>query len=612
MKRFFLFLILFIGSYFVLNAQKIKYKDLFILINAKDFDQGESFLRRFMIQDPDHPNANFNMGFLYKYKMDQLDMLKDAQEYNAYADSTIQYYKRANSLITDKEVKKHDEYYQEYYRRDLRTGKYGVKLADIQFDIEKKITDLQERIILVENMKRYFVGFTNSYDSISLIYHGFGEEFSGYNHFLLTSSDTHVEQLQQMSEAYDEMTENFDSYKETVLLIEDAPYNQELDIKPADEFEEIEKPDFYAGRILIHDFKEWAVEASFIITDEITPLKSNMVSYDIQLDELNKRVMEGKMVENELAELTKKMFFEQLRTYDEDPLPTNLFEFKVNEISYYSFLNHKTEEQALDSMNIDFQIVLYDTLYKRFAPALASFQVLEVQNIDTENEFYGSFISERYTNVDGMKNYISGKKTDVDQENNELTFMIDSLAAIARWAYSENDTLPMFVIDTLIVPDQLVDNTSYTFAIDTLETNYWISGVNVSSGMISSYLSNVNYNREIDTLIVNEVLLKTDTLVIPQIKTELIEADSGRVFAVFYGKDSNGFQCSVDLIDTDSSVLVWTKSITPTAPLDTVMVDIDSQLLVLTFKPSEEGEENDETPSVIFLDLTGKVVEPGK
>ena len=403
MKKIFLFLLLFMGPYFLLNAQKIKYKDLFILLNAKDFDQGESFLRRFMVQDPDHPNANFHMAFLYQYKMDQLDMLKDAQLYNVYVDSTIQYFKRANLLITNKEVKKREEYYEDYYRRDLRTGKYGVKLADIQFDIEKKITELQERIKRVKNMKKYFDGFTNSYDSISLIYQELGDEFSGYNHFLLTSLDTHVEQLQRMIETYDEMTKNYDSYTKTVLQLEDAPYNQELDIKPVDEFESLEKPDYFAGRIMIHDFKEWAMEVSFIITDKIAPIKSNMASHDIQLDELNKRVMEGNTVENELADLTKMMFFEQLRIYDEVPLPTNLFEFKVNEISYYSFLNHKTDEKALDSMNIDFQMVLYDTLQKRFAPVRASFQVLEGQNIDTENEFYGSFISERYTHVDGMK-----------------------------------------------------------------------------------------------------------------------------------------------------------------------------------------------------------------
>ncbi len=604
-----LFLFLFFGVVASIQAQKIKYKDLFILLNAKNFEKGETFLRRFLIQDPDHPNANFNMAFLYVYKMNQLDMLKDAEAYISYADSTIIYYQKANSYITEKEVRKHDDYYQDYFRRDLRSGKYGVKHADVQFDIENKIRELQKKIELVGNMKKYFDGFTQSYDSINVIYKGFQNDFSGSNHFLFTSADPQVEQLHQMEGIYDDMTKNFSSYKETVALIEDAPYDQELDIKPVDEFQEIQVPDYYTERISIFNYKQWAEEAAFIISDEIMPLKNNMVSYDTQLDALLVRVNEGSTVENELAELTKKMLFEQLRNYDEDPLPTNLFNYKVSEISYYSFLNHK--KGSLDSLNIDFQIEQYDTLQKHFEQSMTSFSILEAQDIDKENEFYEVFITERYTDVNGMENYISGKRTEIDSEYEYLTFKLDSLNTLAKWAYSEKDTLPMFVIDTLIIPDQFVDKSSYTFAIDTLQTNYWISGVHVSSGTISSYLSNVNFNRGIDTLIVNEVLLISDTLIIPQIKTELIPADSGRVYAVFYGKDSKGMQCVVNLIDTEKTAVLWTKSVTLTAPLNKAAVDSISQMLTLTFKPLEGGPEKD-TQSVCSIDLQGILVKSDK
>ena len=47
-----------------LPAQKVKYKDLYVLLSANDFEQGETFLRRFIANDPEHANANMYMGRL--------------------------------------------------------------------------------------------------------------------------------------------------------------------------------------------------------------------------------------------------------------------------------------------------------------------------------------------------------------------------------------------------------------------------------------------------------------------------------------------------------------------------------------------------------------------
>jgi len=92
----------------------------------------------------------------------------------------------------------------------------------------------------------------------------------------------------------------------------------------------------------------------------------------------------------------------------------------------------------------------------------------------------------------------------------------------------------------------------------------------------------------------------------------MIRADSGRVYAVFYGKDSKGMQCVINLIDTENTTVLWTKSVTPTAPLNTATVDSDTQMLTLTFKPLEEGADDKDTASVFSVDLKGKLVKPGK
>jgi len=113
-------------SIFEVYAQKYKYKDLYPILEAKDYGSGEPGLRKFLQDNPDHPNANLQMAFYYD------EFLEDCE-------NALIYYKTALGLIDEKEVSKNEKYYLAYSRRDLRTGKYAVKFTDVQFDIEKRI-----------------------------------------------------------------------------------------------------------------------------------------------------------------------------------------------------------------------------------------------------------------------------------------------------------------------------------------------------------------------------------------------------------------------------------------------------------------------------------------
>jgi len=87
--------------------------------------QGE--LEGFLEVNPDHPSANLQMGFL-------------AESYLEDCEQSVYYFERALDLIDEKELKKNKDYYLQYQRRNLRTGKIGVKLPDIQLDIEQRIS----------------------------------------------------------------------------------------------------------------------------------------------------------------------------------------------------------------------------------------------------------------------------------------------------------------------------------------------------------------------------------------------------------------------------------------------------------------------------------------
>src|SRR5689334_21349745 len=104
------------------TAQKVKYKDIFGLLNTKQYDQAEPFLKTYLKDNKDNPNAYLYMGLIYKEKAEAGDILINTDRCIQQMDSSILFFDNARKTIDEKEVRKNKEYYVSYNRRDLRTG----------------------------------------------------------------------------------------------------------------------------------------------------------------------------------------------------------------------------------------------------------------------------------------------------------------------------------------------------------------------------------------------------------------------------------------------------------------------------------------------------------
>ena len=126
-------------------AQKVKYKDLFILLNAKQYEQAEPFLKKYLKENDGNPNAHLFMGSIYHDNAGKKDILLQTDLMLSNIDSAVFFYDKAYKAITEKEIGRNEEYYEAYSRRDLRTGKFEIKLSDVKFDLEKRMQGLNER-----------------------------------------------------------------------------------------------------------------------------------------------------------------------------------------------------------------------------------------------------------------------------------------------------------------------------------------------------------------------------------------------------------------------------------------------------------------------------------
>src|SRR5688572_29067348 len=104
---FFGIFLLFALTYQVCEAQKkVKYKDIFALLQVKQYEEAEPFLKAYLKENDDNPNAYLFMGIIYQEKSTKDDVLKQTKLAIAHMDSAIQYYTKAYQTITEKELKR--------------------------------------------------------------------------------------------------------------------------------------------------------------------------------------------------------------------------------------------------------------------------------------------------------------------------------------------------------------------------------------------------------------------------------------------------------------------------------------------------------------------------
>ena len=98
MKRNFLLLVFLVGCVASVSAQKVKYKDLFVLLHAGNYSDGGPYLRIVLTAEPDLPNANYQMGSMLHDELESLNILTQTEEYTKIADSSVYFYQKSLTM----------------------------------------------------------------------------------------------------------------------------------------------------------------------------------------------------------------------------------------------------------------------------------------------------------------------------------------------------------------------------------------------------------------------------------------------------------------------------------------------------------------------------------
>ncbi len=436
----FLFLSLVVSAAY---GQKVKYKDIFSLLNTKRYEEAEPFLKRYLKETADNPNAYLYMGIIYQEKSAKDDVLKQTKRALTNMDSAIFFYDKAYKSITEKELKRNDEFYQAYNRRDLRTGEFGVKLSDIQFDLEKKMEGLRERIDRVKMVKHYFSLADTLYKRCNAAFASIKKEYPDEQSLYLRADENLLKKLNALAVRFDSCAKTFENYRSSSTTIGRTGYDQALSLNDINNYatDGTSPANFFLDDVEVWNYRKFADVVKVAVEKDIFPMRDMLVTYDVEINKLREKLnTDSVSVKNELTKLIDKLLLEKLKKYDKDPLPMDVFTLKVSDLEYRStLLEHKPHRDSAD-IHYRRKLLQEELQYLTKLDSIASKMMGE--DIDHEAEDYAHFITSAYSNTVVLKSYIKALKEYAEREKRKKASESLEIENALRWIIAAGDSIP--------------------------------------------------------------------------------------------------------------------------------------------------------------------------
>ncbi|MBX2946752.1 MAG: hypothetical protein KF725_13035 [Cyclobacteriaceae bacterium] len=492
------------------QAQKLKYKEIFTLIEAKQYEKAEPFLRSYINENKSpEPSSFLFMGIICQEKTNKDDILKNVQGALNHIDSALLFYDKAYKTINDKEFKgSTKDYYAMYSKRDLRTGEFGVKLSDVQFDIEKRTAAMRERKDKIGLVKLYFSQAEDLYKRSNELFKVIQHAFPGEREFYLRTDDLVLKQLALLAARYDSSKRAFDLYKSSVGHLGKIGYNHSWNAREIKDFKRdgITLTDFYQDNLEVWDYKKFADQSVAVVNNELKPIRENLLKYDIEINKLREKLKEDSVsVKSDLTKLVASLLGEKLKKFDPDPLPMNVFALKVANLEYRSTLVEHIKGEKTN--NVFDRLKQKEEEVKRLGKLDSVAAKLQSVNIDEEALNYKTFIAEAYTNTVILKSYVKAEKEYAEREKRIKERELANRRRALNWLVNGNDSIPLVLEPTNAKFKPLVvEAENYTAGIFFTDS---VSGEGYFYTITGSRIPDVRVKFPIDKTVFREQRMRT-------------------------------------------------------------------------------------------------------
>ncbi|MEQ9404509.1 MAG: hypothetical protein RIM99_13025 [Cyclobacteriaceae bacterium] len=590
--------VILLSSVFSVFAQKIKYKDLFPILDSKNWTTGGPQLRTFL-SDPknsEEANAHLQMGMMLEDQFFKLDATNDSSRFFNCGDSAVFFFNRAKELITDKEVKKNDQYYQSFFRRDLRTGDFGIKASDVNLDIEKKVESIESKMASARELNQKVKSTDDGNRRDEEKYKGLVNQYKTYNELLIKADAKAITTIQDLKNSAFETKKIAEDVKGIASALGTGKYSGEIQLMTIVKYGEdgMTSPDLSDGIVKVWDYDAWASNAISEINGPIAMLKSMTVSYSKSIREKKSLVKKNQDAEpdslsGELAEL--------YNNYDPESVAKKLLLTEASEVRIMRLSNFSINKALLDSSLVGEQLATFEAILKEAEKMHLVLSSINQEDIDIAKSTYKDYIDSFFQPYTTAGSYVTNMKTWSAQQKKWASDAVEYWTERSKWGIvtvegEESKKIPLFVQDT-------PETEFFTLGMP-LNTNdeVIVFGANMSEkkGYIYSFDQGryTNWGLEFNLPGDGNYQLSADTI------------PAGDGATGLYLLNATVQENNLALASfTTTGTLNWSTVITvPKAPVDFKFDDLTQELTILLYPEEDLPLDNGEV-GYLVIDRTG-------
>ncbi|HLZ17085.1 MAG TPA: hypothetical protein VKQ08_08590, partial [Cyclobacteriaceae bacterium] len=235
--------------------------------------------------------------------------------------------------------------------------------------------------------------------------------------------------------------------------------------------------DFFKDDLKLWDYKRWADQSLDIIQKEIMPMRDNLVAYDIEVNKLREKIRKDSVsVKNDLTKLVDKMLSAQLKKYDPDPLPLQLFAMKMAELEYHSDLLLNTPIRDSSNVKLKLGAIRVEINDLKRLDSIAA--RLARRDYAQEDKNYHDFISKVFGTATVLKSTVTTTQEYAKREALKKEKEWEATSQLLKWIVSASDSIPLFIESNrdLKFKPLVIEDEKYTFGLayqDTVAAGYF-------------------------------------------------------------------------------------------------------------------------------------------
>ncbi|MEO9873018.1 hypothetical protein [Ekhidna sp.] len=432
-------------------SQKIKYKDLYPILAAKNYEEGGPQLKTFL-SDPknaEEANANLQMALWLEDRFMAYDIVDDSSKLYLVGDSAVFFFEKAKGLIDEKELKKKDEYYQTFFRRDLRTGEFGIKVSDVHLDIEKKVENIETRVADVKGMHRNVVLIEENQAAAMAAYKTLTSQFTAYNAMLIAADQEIQATLMEIESNGRKGAESARGIKEQAQRLASTKYASEPTIKSIDQFgvDGMDAANIRSGVIEIWNFEEWARSAQSEIVGGVGLFKTMIKNYS---DEIREKKAKAKKSQNVEVGYFPTELIEQFDKYDPESTAEKLLKIEMYEARIIKQVDLQLNPSLMDSSLIGSQLEIYQGALDDAKNMNVLVESITTDDLELAKKKYEDYIESFFQKYVTASKYVTDMQTwsrrNVDWLGNSVEYWLDK----NRWGLDAEDEeiqYPLFIQD---------------------------------------------------------------------------------------------------------------------------------------------------------------------